>query len=172
MPKSMMDLPMDTKNRDCTCGGPAKQIETPCPECGEKGERVKAGTVRYLLRDTFRAEAVDTIYGLCLSPECSVSWYAQDGSHHFGIDQTDTPIWTKKGADPAYVCYCHEITAPMIAQAIDKKGLRTVEEIVLHYRGEMTCTCAVKNPSGQCCFEYFEQVIGEALKEYLSCRCT
>lgn len=171
-PKAMMDLPMDTKNRDCTCGGPPKVIETPCPLCGKKGRRVKAGTVRYLLKGEFTKDATDRIYGLCLSPECEVAWYAQDGSHHFTTRQTETPIWTKKDADPVYVCYCNEITEPMVAQAVDKKGLRTIEEITLHYRDEMKCTCALKNPTGQCCNEHFDKVIAEVLREYLGCRCT
>ncbi|MDC0336214.1 (2Fe-2S)-binding protein [Pseudodesulfovibrio sp.] len=171
-PKPMMDLPMDTKNKECSCGGPPKFIETECPECGEKGMRVKAGTVRYLLYNAYRDKVNDKIYGLCLSPDCSVAWYAQDGSHHFTTGDTTTPIWTKTDADPKYVCYCHEITSPMIAQAIDRKGLRSIEEIILHYRDEMKCSCAVKNPSGQCCFEEFEKIIAEALREYLGCRCT
>lgn len=172
MTKPMMDLPMDTKNRECGCGGPPKVIETPCPECGAQGMRVKAGTVRYHLREAHRDKAVEKIYGLCLSPDCAVAWYAQDGTHHFTTDQTDTPIWTKTGADPKYVCYCNEITAPMIAEAIDRKGLRTMDEIVAHYRGEMQCACATRHPSGQPCCDEFEEVIREALVEYLNCRCT
>ncbi|CCH49073.1 (2Fe-2S)-binding protein [Pseudodesulfovibrio piezophilus] len=172
MTKSMMDLPMNTKSTTCTCGGPAKYIETVCPCCGEKGMRVKAGTVRYLLTDTFREQAVEKIYGLCLSPDCSVAWYAQDGSHHFTVDQTDTPIWSKRGAEPAYICYCNRITREMIRHGVAVKGLRTMEEIVLLHRSEVTSACATRHPAGQCCEETFAQIIAEEVKESLGCRCS
>ncbi len=133
--------------------------------------RVRVGTVRYLLRDEFRDDVTDKIYGLCLSADCKVSWYAQDGSHSFTTDQTDTPIWTKTGADPEYVCYCHGITRPMIADAVGKKGLRSIDDIIKLYCDEVKCSCATNNPSGQCCFEYFEKVIAEELKDYLGCNC-
>jgi len=171
MTKPMMDLPMNTKSPTCGCGGPPKFIETTCPKCGEKGMRVRAGTVRYLLKDDFREDVQDKIYGLCLSPDCETSWYSQDGSHSFTTEQTDTPIWTKTGADPVYICYCNEITREMVADAVAKKGLRSYEEIVLHYRDEISSTCAVKNPSGQCCVDAFEKVIAEELKAYLKCNC-
>ncbi|QJB56420.1 (2Fe-2S)-binding protein [Pseudodesulfovibrio sp. zrk46] len=169
MTKPMMDLPMNTKSETCGCGGPPKTIETECPHCGQKGMRVRAGTVRYLLFDSYRDEVKDKIYGLCLTPDCMVSWYAQDGTHHFKTSQTMTQIWTKEDADPVYVCYCHEITRQMISDAIAKKGLRTIEEIINHYYGEMKCSCATNNPSGQCCFENFEKIIAEELKDYLGC---
>jgi len=169
--KPMMDLPMDTKNRDCTCGGPPEFIETTCPKCGEKGARVKSGTVRYLLDDEHRKAVTDKIYGLCLSPDCEVSWYAQDGTHHFTTDQTQTPIWTKKDADPVMACYCNEITRQMVEDAVKKKGLRDMESIITHYRGEVQSTCAVKNPMGKCCTEAFGEMIDEALLDYLKCNC-
>jgi bacterioferritin-associated ferredoxin len=163
------DLPMDTKNRDCTCGGPAKFVATSCPECGAQGMRVRAGTVKYLLHIMAREKAVDRIYGLCLTPDCSVSWYAQDGSHSFSVDDTDTPIWTKAGAEPVYACYCNEITRQMVIDAVEKKGLRTLEEIVAHYKGKTQTACAMKNPSGKCCEETFNAMITEALTNYLGC---
>lgn len=172
MTKPMMDLPMNTKSDKCGCGGPPAFIDTPCPKCGEKGARVKAGTVRYHLRDEFRTDAVDKIYGLCMSSDCEVSWYAQDGSHHFSIDQTETQIWTKKDADPVMACYCNDITREQVAWAINRKGLRTMEEIILHYRDEMQSMCAVKNPMGRCCSEHFEKMIAEELLESLRCKCT
>jgi len=170
-PKPLMDLPMDTKNHACTCGGPAQFIETTCPGCNEKGARVKAATVRYHLKDTFRTDTTDKIYGLCLSPDCEVSWYAQDGTHHFTTQQTDTQIWAKADADPIMACYCNEITRPMVADAVGKKGLRGMEEIILHYRDEMKSMCAVKNPMGRCCSEEFEKMIAEELEAYLRCNC-
>ena len=172
MPKPMMDLPMDTKNRQCGCGGPPKILEAVCPGCNEAGRRVKAGTVRFLLKEAFRGEAISPIYGLCLSPHCAVAWYAEDGTHHFTTAQTDTVIWTKADADPVMACYCNDITRPMVAEAISKKGLRTMEEIIGHYRGEARMACATRNPSGQCCSEAFEQMIKEELLEYLRCPCT
>lgn len=171
MTKPLMDLPMDTKNHDCGCGGPARYVETVCPECGETGLRVKAATVRYHLHEKLRADVTDRIYGLCLKPTCTVAWYAQDADHAFTTKQTDTPIWTKADASPVMACYCNEITRDMVYKAVAKKGLRTMEEIVGHYRDEMKRACAASNPSGQCCSESFEAMIGEALKEYLKCNC-
>ncbi len=170
-PKPMMDLPMDTKNHSCSCGGPAEFVEAQCPTCGEKGARVKVGTVRYHLHTELRADATDKIYGLCLSPDCNVAWYAQDGSHHFTTSQTDTPIWAKADAAPVMACYCNEITKEMVADAVSKKGLRGMEEIILHYRDEMKSMCAVKNPMGRCCTDAFEAMLAEALKDYLACNC-
>lgn len=165
MSKSTMDLPMNTKNENCGCGGPPTHIDEPCPVCSEKGMRVKAATVRYHLYEAFRDDA-DGIYGLCLSPCCEVAWYAQDGSHHFTTEQTATPIWTKKGADPEYACYCNEITRDMVSHCVSVKGMRTMEEIFAHYLDEEpVCACAVKNPSGQCCTETFEKMISEELEK-------
>lgn len=159
MTKPMFDLPMDTKNRNCGCGGPPTHVEPPCPVCGVSGMRVKGGTVRYLLKGDFTREAVATIYGLCLTPDCDVSWYAQDGSHHFTTEQASVPIWTKADADPVYACYCNDITREMVEDAVRDHDLKTWESIVEHYRDELVCTCAVKNPSGQCCSEVFEKMI-------------
>ena len=169
MSKPLMDLPMDTKNHSCGCGGPASHVKTACPACGETGMRVKAATVRYHLHDEQRDAVTDRIYGLCLSPDCDVSWYAQEKDHHFTVAQTDTPLWTKKGADPVYACYCNEITKQMVEDAVAKKGLRGMEEIILHYRDTMKRACAATNPSGQCCEESFEAMIAEALKSHLKC---
>lgn len=170
-PKTMMDLPMDTKNRECGCGGPPEFVDTPCPGCGEKGVRVKAGTVRYLLKNEHRGDAVEKIYGLCLAPQCDVAWYAQDSSHHFTTSQTDTPIWTKADAETVYACYCNEITKDMVDEAVARKGLRTMEEIVGHYRGQMQMACATKNPTGRCCEEHFNAMIAAALRSFLECNC-
>ena len=170
MTKPMMDLPMNTKSDTCGCGGPPSHVDVPCPSCGAKGMRVKAGTVRYHLNEEFRGDA-EGIYGLCLSADCEVSWYAQDGSHHFTTAQTETPIWTKDGADPVYACYCNEITRDMVRYCVSRKGMRTPEEIYAHYLdGEPVCACAARNPSGQCCNETFEKMIGEELMETLRCK--
>lgn len=171
MTKPMMDLPMNTRSESCGCGGPPEYVETPCPKCGEKGARVKAGTVRFHLRDEFRGDVVDKIYGLCLSPDCDVSWYAQDGSHAFSTEQTDTQIWTKKDADPQMACYCNGITREMVAFGVSRKGLRTMEEIILLHRDKMERACAAKNPSGRCCQEHFEKMIAEELLESMRCKC-
>lgn len=162
MPKTMLDLPMDTKNRECGCGGPPEYIETPCPACGEKGMRVKSGTVRFLLDQDKRDQAVEKVYGLCLSPECEVSWYAQDATHHFTTSDTSTPIWTKKDADPVYACYCNKITEQMVHDAVKEHGYRDMEQVINFYRGKMKSSCAVKNPSGKCCSEPFAQMIENA----------
>ena len=164
MTKPMNDLPMDTKNRDCTCGGPPECIETVCPKCGEKGVRVKSGTVRYLLDDEHRIAVTDKIYGLCLTPDCAVSWYAQGGSHFFTTDQTATPIWTKADVDPIMACYCNEITKNMVFDAVKTNGLNDMQDIIEHYRGKMKSMCAVKNPMGKCCSESFNTMIKEAQK--------
>lgn len=171
MTKPLMDLPMNTRSENCGCGGPPKTVAVDCPHCGEKGLRVKAGTVRYHLKDEFRSDATEKIYGLCLSDDCPVTWYGQEGTHHFTLEHTDTPIWTKNGADPVYACYCNKITREMVERAVSVKGLRTVEEITAHYADDPRCTCATSNPSGQCCEEFFQAMIGEALREYLKCNC-
>lgn len=171
MTKSPMDLPMDTKNHECKCGGPAKHVETRCPQCGETGLRVKAATVRYHLHDTLRDTVADRIYGLCLEPSCEVAWYGQDEDQVFTTKQTDTPIWTKNDASEVMACYCNEITRDMVQKAVRQKGLRTMEDIILHYRDESKCTCAASNPSGQCCNEPFEAMIAESLKGFLKCNC-
>lgn len=164
MIKPMNDLPMDTKNRDCTCGGPPEFIETACPKCGEKGVRVKSGTVRYLLDSEHRTAVSDKIYGLCLSSDCAVSWYAQDDSHHFTTDQTATPIWTKADVDPIMACYCNKITKEMVFDAVKTNGLNDMQSIIEYYRDEMKSMCAVKNPTGKCCSEAFNVMIQEAPK--------
>lgn len=161
MTKPMLDLPMDTKNHSCGCGGPPSHVEPPCPKCGESGMRVKGGTVRYLLKGEYTKQAVEKIYGLCLTSDCDVSWYAQDGSHHFTTEQASVPIWTKSDADPIHACYCNDITKPMVEKAVLEHGLTSWEAIVEHYRDELVCTCALKNPSGQCCSEAFEKMIEE-----------
>lgn len=171
MTKPLMDLPMDTKNHDCGCGGPAKHVETVCPTCGEVGLRVKAATVRYHLHDDLREEVTDRIYGLCLTPTCEVAWYAQEEDHAFTTKQTETPIWTKAGASPVMACYCNEITREMVSHAVKVKGLRTMEEIILLHRDEISRACAANNPSGQCCQEHFEKMIGEELTDYIKCNC-
>jgi len=163
MSKPMLDLPMDTKNHSCTCGGPASHLEEKCPGCGQSGMRVKGGTVRYLLKGEHTKEAESKIYGLCLSPDCKVAWYAQDGSHHFTTQQASVPIWTKLDADPVYACYCNEITRPMVEEAVREHGLTSWESIVDHYRDDNICTCALKNPSGKCCSEAFEEMIAEVV---------
>ena len=154
---------MDTRNQKSSCGGPPEYVDTECPHCGEKGLRVKSGTVRYLLNKEHRDKAKAKTYGLCLTPDCDVAWYAEGETHHFITEQTYTPIWTKDNADPVMACYCNEITKEMVATAVKQHGLHDMVSIITHYRGKVDSKCAVRNPAGRCCTEGFNAMIQEAL---------
>lgn len=103
-------------------------------------------------------------YGLCLTSDCDVAWYAEDASHHFTTKQTDTQIYTKENASSVMACYCSEITRDMVFEAVRDHGLREMVSIIKHYRGEVKSKCAVRNPEGRCCTEGFNAMIQEAVE--------
>lgn len=159
--KPMTELPMDTSGS--SCGGPPVLTETRCPRCGEKGRHVKSGTVRYLLNKEYKHDVTDKAYGLCLTSDCDIAWYAQDGSHHFTTGQAGTSIWTKNDTDPVMACYCNEITRQMVFDAVRNEELHDMQSIIIHYRGDIQSKCAVRNPEGRCCTEAFNSMINEAM---------
>lgn len=164
--KTMTELPMDTRGQEGGCGGPPVYVDTPCPRCGETGRKVKPGTVRRLLHGEHKPAARAGAYGLCLTPDCGVAWYATEDNHHFTTAQTDTRIYTKADADPVMACYCSEITRDMVFDAVRDHGLRDMVAIITHYRGEVKSKCAARNPEGRCCTEGFNAMIREALQAF------
>ena len=165
MTKTMHTLPMDTRDSESSCGGPPEYIDTNCPQCGKPGRRVKRGTVRHLLNKEFKGRVQDNVYGLCLSADCDVAWYAQAGTHHFKTNQIDTSIWTKSDTAPVMACYCNEITKEMVFEGVHEHGLHNMQSIIRHFRGEIQSKCAVRNPEGRCCTEAFNVMIKEAQAE-------
>lgn len=159
----MIPLQMDTTEQESSCGGPPVYVDAPCPKCAEKGQRVKSGTVKALLNKSHRADVKDKTYGVCMTPDCDVSWYANDGTHHFTIADTATQIWTKSDAKETMACYCNEITKQMVTRAVKDHGLNDMVSIIKHYRGAVVSKCAVRNPAGRCCTEGFNQMINEAM---------
>ncbi len=161
---------VETCSCSCGCQSGATDQEHPivsdleCPICGNKAKNVPLDVVFTFAGKEMKNNLRDSDYYICLDPECEVAYFNIYGDK-ITVSDIRRPIWFKKGADPVIICYCNNITAEQIKEAVREHDLTSWEEIVLYYRKTKTCACNKLNPTGECCTENFYGIINETLDE-------
>ncbi|HUU78826.1 MAG TPA: (2Fe-2S)-binding protein [candidate division Zixibacteria bacterium] len=138
----------------------------PCPLCSHQGIMVRDITVKSLLLPELKEKILEnTAYYLCSDSDCNVSYYDIDANSIFEIKDVKVPIWYKKEANPIIACYCNKITKKEVINLVKTTGLTDMNEIIIHLRGKVKTSCVAKNPSGQCCNDFFNKIIEQGLNE-------
>lgn len=131
---------------DVVCGSNLLNSDNfPCPECKELGKRVKAETLKNMLKDDLLPNSLED-YSLCLSKECDVAYF---GQQVFYKDDIKVKIWFKENDPFVPVCYCKGVTEADIIEHIAVRGCcRDIKNIQDHTGANTGKNCLTKNPAG------------------------
>lgn len=137
---------------DITLGGeltmkePVKALA--CPVCQKPGQKVNIKTVRSLLKEEIAKHLSKAEYFICLTHDCSVSYYTKTGAN-FRKDDLTVPIWFKE-ASPVPICYCKDVTDTEILDHVVKhQCCANIEDIQVHTGANTGKECLTKNPTGK-----------------------
>ncbi len=137
-----------------------------CPNCGNKGNRVKRITLDSLLRDDAKSRIVDTQYYFCDSPECDIVYFSEAGSTFVKDDLTvRIGVKEKPGSGPRLVCYCFDHTIEEIEEEVKGTGGSTALDDI-KTRMKDGCFCETVSPMGGCCLGTVSKYIKAAVNEH------
>ncbi|MGI9860288.1 (2Fe-2S)-binding protein [Moorella naiadis] len=129
------------------CRSEQKQSRKPCPACGRTGKGVAGITVASLLNAEAQEKLQATNYNLCLSPECQVVYYGDDGSI-FTKDMVRVPVWFKEQS-PRFICYCKNvIDKEILHHIVTRQCCHNLKDIQKHTGANTGHECLTKNPAG------------------------
>jgi hypothetical protein len=147
----------------CCAGKPAENGKDPiCSCCREKGKRVRASTVRALVRADLRDQVREGDYVLCLNPACAQVYTGPEGARPFMKSDLAVRVGYKEREGPYLVCYCFGHTVEEIEAQLRESGKTTVPERIKAEIRAGRCACEVKNPQGTCCLGNVNRAIQEA----------
>lgn len=135
-----------------------------CPQCGGKGRRVEAITLKALLRPEALA-GLDTGagYRFCPAPTCPVVYFAGQVEGLYFQEDLEVRVGLKVTEEPVPVCYCFGHIRGTVWEEIRRAGRSTaVESITAHIQAGR-CGCEVNNPSGTCCLGEVRKIVKEGL---------
>jgi hypothetical protein len=119
-----------------------------CPACNQAGQKVNWRTVRSLLKEEINWLVSEEDYFICLSRECTTSYYTKEGVS-FKKDDLTVPIWFKEEY-PVPICYCKNVTdEEILDHVVNKQCCTNIEEIQAHTGANTGKECATKNPTGR-----------------------
>lgn len=126
-----------------------ESAKTPvCPVCHQPGQKVNIKTVRSLLKEEIGKHLQEAEYFICLTPDCSVSYYTKTGAN-FQKDDLTVPIWFKE-ASPVPICYCTNVTdAEILDHVVRRQCCSNLEDIQVHTGANTGKECLTKNPTGK-----------------------
>ena len=122
-----------------------------CPQCKNKGKAVDNATVKCLISVSLH-RVKDVKHRFCTTPDCSIVYYAEDGSEAFYVQDLRERVYQKQpDMDDVLVCYCFLHTVGDINASItDEPDNRIVDDINFGIQ-QGHCACDWRNPQGTCC---------------------
>ena len=137
-----------------------------CPNCGNKGNKVKRITLESLLRDEAKSRIVDTQYYFCDSPECDTVYFSDAGSTFMKDDLTvRVGVKEKPGNAPRLVCYCFDHSIEEIEEEVkDTGGSTALDDIKTRMKDG--CFCETVSPKGGCCLGTVSACIKDAVDRH------
>ena len=139
-------------NGSCHCTTRQRRNDAAsCPECGKKGLPVSPDTVRHHIKDPLFTRLNVKNFRFCRTPACSIVYYPPEGCLPIRKQDIRVRVGLKETEDPAWVCYCFDISKRMIKEEIGRTGRSTVSERIRKEVYAGNCECEIKNPSGRCC---------------------
>ena len=143
------------------------EVEVPnCPSCHKPGKLVPNTVFKSLLKRENR-EMVDLNIKnyICMNPDCQTAYYSNETT--IPHDALRREIWFKKAAKTKTICYCNNITKEQIKNAVVNHNLKSWEDITGLYRSKVIERCEYFNPTGSCCRDTFDKVVGKMQKEFV-----
>ncbi len=129
-----------------------------CPQCGQKGLKVKGVTLQSMLSldqvsgDSFAG------YRFCKTENCDIAYFGPE-KRSFTKEQVKVPIFQKDPSDEVEVCYCFALSRGEVKKSVARgEGMKLYHEIKRRKDTE-GCDCEVMNPQGNCCFGNVKQLI-------------
>jgi len=135
-----------------------------CPTCNVSGQLVPNSVFNSILVTESKSKIdLEKKNYICLNPECNTAYY----NNELTIDKSELKreLWFKKGTERKIICYCNNIDKSMMKDAIVNRNLSTWEEITSHYRKKVIEKCDILNPTGFCCRNTFDKVVGKIKNE-------
>ena len=135
-----------------------------CPTCNVSGQLVPNSVFNSILVTESKSKIdLEKKNYICLNPECNTAYY----NNELTIDKSELKreLWFKKGTERKIICYCNNIDKSMMKDAIVNHNLSTWEEITSHYRKKVIEKCDILNPTGFCCRNTFDKVVGKIKNE-------
>jgi len=125
---------------------PPKQYT--CPVNGKKYASVQPKTIKHHIKEPWKWNAKSQGYYFCDDPDCSVVYFAEDGSI---IEQSElrTKIGIKVKPSNSTVCYCFDVNMNAARNSPEAKAF------IVKNTKEHNCACDIRNPSGRCCLKDF-----------------
>lgn len=149
----------------CNTGPRKKNTNVLCPKCNGEGIVVQSITPKNLIKDDVHHQVrADLTYKYCKNENCDASYFTEDKSHYFTInDLRERPTLKDKGLD-VKVCYCFGHTRQSVLSELKATGQSTVLEDIKSKMKDPGCFCEVSNPQGSCCLGNVTAWIKEAKK--------
>lgn len=137
-----------------------------CPRCGNKGKKVETITVRYLVLGRYQDRVNEALsYHFCLSPECPVAYFSEEGDSIFTKEELSEKVTVKEKEDPLPLCYCFNFFRHDLEREIRERGRTTVPEFVNAQVKAGNCFCEYTNPQGSCCLGNINASVKALLKK-------
>jgi CopZ-like zinc binding protein len=136
---------------------PSEIVEEALPEnhhcrmCGRKGKPVSRKTVLLMVKPEFLEQAMIGRYTFCLSRDCNIVYFQNDGNHQFTVADLRIRVGIKLIEDPVPLCYCFGFDESHMRDEIAQSGRTTIPRKISHLISEGLCPCESRNPSGMCC---------------------
>jgi 5-methylcytosine-specific restriction endonuclease McrA len=119
-----------------------------CPSCRQIGQKVNQKTVSSLLNKKKSSLVTNKEYYICLSRDCPIAYYTQEGDF-FNKDDISVVIWFKEKS-PVPICYCKNVTdEDILDHIVNKQCCKNIEDIQLHLGANTGKECLTKNPTGK-----------------------
>ncbi len=141
----------------------AKEV---CPNCGERGRKIKRVTLESLLRADRRADIGDEPYHVCLTPGCDTVYFGAGDAGTFVKSDLSVRFGLKETEPPRPVCYCFKHSIEGIHDEIRRTGRSTVLDSIKAAMKGPGCRCEHTNPLGGCCLNTVNEVVQEGLQDF------
>lgn len=140
-----------------------------CPQCGSKSKKVSTLTIRYMVKGEFQTEVDEKAsYRFCLSPTCSVVYFAENKRLILTKDHLSRRVTIKESHDPIPICYCFNFFRHDVEEQIKATGKTTISEFISAQVKAGNCLCERTNPQGTCCLGNVSFVVKAVLKKETS----
>lgn len=138
-------------SRCCEVTAPVVAVDERCGRCGAKGRRVPRKTMESLLQPEALDRLAEGPYSFDRTPECDVVYFSNRTDSYFHKDDLVVRVGWKEAESPIPLCYCFGHTDEAVRDEFVATGRSTVVEKIAAEVQAGNCSCALKNPSGNCC---------------------
>lgn len=129
-----------------------------CPSCSKEGGLVPNTVLRSNVKIQSKEKInIDIENYICMNPDCDVAYYNSENT--ILKDELKRELWYKTGTKRIIACYCNNIDADQLKDAVVNHNLSTWEEITEHYRVKVIEKCETLNPTGKCCRHIFRGMV-------------